>query len=112
MLITFKSGFFNKITYLLLNSDYGIGCVYSPLGLEIFVAVEGTFVCFTDWSRSRFSNSIGLYCYCAITELVMIRTSTSRTATRANRNSDVQNGNSRIGECRHDSHNVKNGTSL
>ena len=69
---------------LLLNSDCGIGCVYSPLGLVIFVAVEGTFVC---WSRSLFSNSIDLYCYCAITELVMIRTSTSRTATRANRSS-------------------------
>ena len=35
------------ITYLLLNSDYGIGCVYSPFGLVIFVAVERTFVCFT-----------------------------------------------------------------
>ena len=47
MLITVSSVFFNIITYLLLNSDYGIGCVYSPLGLVIFVAVEGTFVCFT-----------------------------------------------------------------
>ena len=61
---------------------------------------------------SLFLNSIGLYCYCAITELVMIRTSTSRTATRANRNSDVRNGNSRIGECRLGSHNVTNGTAL
>ena len=30
-----------------MNSDYGIGCVYSPFGLAIFVAVERTFVCFT-----------------------------------------------------------------
>ena len=43
-----KSVFFNIITYLLLNSDYGIECVYSPLGLVTFVAVEGTFACFTD----------------------------------------------------------------
>ena len=27
--------FFDIITYLLLNTDYGIGCVYSPLGLDI-----------------------------------------------------------------------------
>ena len=48
MLITILSVFFNIITYLLLNSDYGIGCVYSPLGFVIFVAVEGTFVRFTE----------------------------------------------------------------
>ena len=69
------SPFFNIITYLLLNSDHSWDrvCVLSTLGLVIFVAVEGTcLVCFTDWSRSLFSNSIGVYCYCAITELVMI----------------------------------------
>ena len=33
---------------LLFNSDHVIGCVYSPLGLVIFVAVEGTF-----YKRSR-----------------------------------------------------------
>ena len=58
------------------------------------------------------SNSIDLFCYYAITELVMIRTSTSRTATRANKNSDDQNGSTRNGECRLGSHNVKNGTAL
>ena len=47
LLITVFSVFFNIITYLLLNSDHGIDCVYSPLGLVIFVAVEGTCVCFT-----------------------------------------------------------------
>ena len=47
MLITIESAFFNIITYKLLNSDYGIGCVYSPLDLVIFVAVQGTFVRFT-----------------------------------------------------------------
>ena len=52
------------------------------------------------------SNSIDLFCYCAITELVMIRTSTSRTATRANKNSDDQNGSTQNGECRLGSHNV------
>ena len=44
--------------YLLLNSDYGIGCVHSPLGLVIFVAVEGTFVCFTKGHDHFISNSI------------------------------------------------------
>ena len=47
------------ITYLLFNSDYGIGCVYSPLGLVIFVAVEGTFVHFTKGHDHFISNSIG-----------------------------------------------------
>ena len=42
------SGFFNILAYLLLNSDYGTGCVYSPIGLVIFVAVEGTFVRFKE----------------------------------------------------------------
>ena len=50
--------FFNIITYLLLNSDYGIGCVYSPFGLVIFVAVEGTFVCFTKGHDHFISNFI------------------------------------------------------
>ena len=58
------------------------------------------------------SNSIDLICYCAITELVMIRTSTSRTATRTNKNSDDQNNSTRNGECRLGSHNVKNDTAL
>ena len=50
--------FVNIITYLLSNSDYGIGCVYSPLGLVIFVAVEGTFVRFTKGYDHFISNSI------------------------------------------------------
>ena len=57
--------------------------MYSPLGLVIIVAVEGTFVCLQTGHDHFFSNSIGVYCYCVKTELVMIRTSTSRTATRA-----------------------------
>ena len=62
MLITVFSAFFNIITYLLLNSDYGIGCVYSPLGLVIFVAVERTFVCFTKSHEHFISNSIRCGC--------------------------------------------------
>ena len=58
MLITVESVFFNIITHLLLNSDYGIGCVYSPLGLVTFVAVEGTFVRFTKGHDHFISNSI------------------------------------------------------
>ena len=50
--------FFNIITYLPVNSDYGIGCVYSPLGLVIFVAVEGTFVCCTKGHDHFISNFI------------------------------------------------------
>ena len=50
------------LTYLLLNSDYGIGCVYSPLGLMIFVAVEGTFVCFTKGHDHFISNCIRCGC--------------------------------------------------
>ena len=41
------NGFICFFQHNYLNSDHGIGCVYSPLGLVIFVAVEGTFVCFT-----------------------------------------------------------------
>ena len=62
LLITVQSAFFNIITYLLLNSDYGIWCEYSPLGLVIFVAVEGTFVCFTDGHDHCISNTTGLSC--------------------------------------------------
>ena len=54
--------FFNIITYLLLNSDYGIGCVYSPLGVVIFVAVERTFVCFIKGHDHFISNSIRCGC--------------------------------------------------
>ena len=62
MLITVYSVFFNIITYLILNSDYGIGCVYYPLGLVIFVAVEGTFVCFTKGHDHVISNTIRCGC--------------------------------------------------
>ena len=48
-----ENSIFNIITYLLLNSDDGIGCVYSPLGLVIFVAVEGTCM-FYKRSRSLY----------------------------------------------------------
>ena len=40
--------FYQHITYLLLNSGYGIGCVYSPLDLVIFVTVQRTFVCLSN----------------------------------------------------------------
>ena len=83
MLITVESSFFNIITYLLLNSDYGIGCVYSPHGLVIFVAVEGTFVCFTVGSRSLYFKYYRLV-------LLLCQTETSH-----DRNSDIQNGNTR-----------------
>ena len=54
MLITVLSAFFNIITYILFNSDHGIGCVYSPSGLVTFVAVEGTFVHFTKGHNHYF----------------------------------------------------------
>ena len=60
--VPIKHCFFNIITYLLLNSDYRIGCVYSPLGLVIFVAVERTFVCFTKGHDHFISNSIRCGC--------------------------------------------------
>ena len=66
-----------------VNSDYGIGCVYSPIGLMIFVAVEGTFVCFTEGHDHFISNNIALSCYYVIPKLV--GTATTKTATRANR---------------------------
>ena len=77
--------------------------MYSPLGLVIFVSVEGTFVCFTDGHDHFISNTIGsskLSCYCAKPKLVTIGTATSKTATRADTNNDIQNGNTRNGECR------------
>ena len=58
MLITVLLAFFNIITYLLFNSDHGMGCVYSPPGLVIFVAVEGTFVHFTKRHDHFISNYI------------------------------------------------------
>ena len=54
-------GFANIITYLLLNIDYAIGCVYSPLGLVIFMAVERTCVCFSNRSLAFVSNSCDRY---------------------------------------------------
>ena len=76
------------ITCLLLNSDHGIGSVYSPLDLVIFVAVEGTFVCFTDGSQSL---------YFKLYRLVLLL---CQTETSHDRSSDVQKGNMRNGECR------------
>ena len=58
---SYAIAFFNIITYLLLNSDYGIGCVYSPLGLVIFVAVERTCM-FYKRSGPLISNSIRCGC--------------------------------------------------
>ena len=63
MLITIEFVFFNIITYLLMNSDYGLGCVYSPLGLVIFVALERTLVCFI----------ITLNCYKGINDVTLIQ---------------------------------------
>ena len=44
--IVLITSFFNIITNLLLNSDYGIDCGYSPPGLVIFVVLERTFCMF------------------------------------------------------------------
>ena len=55
------------------------------------MAVEGTFVCFTDGHDHFISNTIGLSklsCYCAKPKLVMIRTATTKTATRETANVD------------------------
>ena len=70
--------------------------MYSSLGLVIFVAVEGTFVCFTEGHDHFISNTVGL-CH---------------TETSPDRNSDNQNGNTRNGECRLGSHKVKYGAAL
>ena len=42
MLVAISFVFSNILTDLISNSDYGIGCVYSPLDLVIFVAFERT----------------------------------------------------------------------
>ena len=83
LLITVESVFFNIVTYLHLNSDHGIGCVYSPLGLVIFVAVEGTFVCFTAIYRHLFQ-----ILYASLVGLLL-----HQTGTNLETNSDYnQNG--------------------
>ena len=70
---------FNIIIYLLLNSDYGIGCVYSSLGLVIFVAIEWTFGCFFNYPVASISNSVSCVylhqnqCKATITETSPVR---------------------------------------
>ena len=81
LLITVK--FFFSVVIIQLNSDHGIGCVYSPLGLVIFVAVEGTFVCFTAIYVHIFE-----ILYASLVVLLLYQTGTNRET-----NSDYnQNG--------------------
>ena len=82
-------------------------CVLSTWFGDICGSRRDLYVLQTEHSHF-ISNSIDLFCYCAITELVMIWTS----ATHANKNSDDQNGSTQNGKCRLGSHNVKNGTAL
>ena len=76
MLITILLVFFNIITCLLLNSDYGIGSVYSSLGLVIFVALERAIVCFSIIAQGLFQILFVASAY------AMTNAATTKMATR------------------------------
>ena len=73
--------------------------MYSPLGLVIFVAVEGTLIRFTK-GHDHFQSD----------RLHQLLWAGAITETSPDGNSDNQNGNTRNGECRLGSHNIKNVT--
>ena len=80
------------ITDLLFNSGYGVGYVCSPLCLVIFVALERTLVCFSNYPVHLISNSVRCVCLrqdqCTIACLRnyhnLIGTATTQAATRRN----------------------------